>query len=61
MNEHQTVDIGDECVMCYFYRDMGCPPSIEHIINGEEPWPDTCKIHLDILDSMRKIFGAKQV
>ena len=55
--ERKTIDIGDECVMCFFIRETGNPPSIRHIIRGDEPWPDTCKLHLEVLDSMRCIFG----
>jgi len=52
-----TIDIKDECVMCFFNREVGRPPSIMHIIRGADPWPDTCKIHLEVLEGMKHIFG----
>jgi len=57
--KEQTIDIGDECVMCFFMRETGGPPGVKHIIRGEEPWPDTCKLHLEVLDAMKQIFGNK--
>jgi len=57
--ERTTIDVGDECVMCFFMRETGKPPSIKHIIKSAEPWPDTCKLHLEVLDSMKFVFGDK--
>ena len=58
---NQYIDIGNECVMCFFLRETGNPPSMKHIIRGEEPWPDTCDLHLQVLDDMRYIFGKQKV
>jgi len=60
MSKSITIQIGDECVMCFFMRETGNPPGIMHIIKGAKPWKDTCKMHLEVLDAMIQIFGKKK-
>lgn len=58
-SEQNPIKIPDgECVICFMQKDSGQMPSISDILKGrQEPWDDTCKIHLQVLKDMKEIFG----